>query len=41
MYANEDTRELAPDARAAVVELFERGGRAGLLPAGCRAEFAD
>ncbi len=41
MYANEDTRAFAPDARAAVEELFARGARAGLLPKGARAEFAD
>jgi 1,4-dihydroxy-6-naphthoate synthase len=41
MYANEDTRAFAPDARAAVVELFRRGVDAGLLPAGARVEFAD
>jgi 1,4-dihydroxy-6-naphthoate synthase len=40
MYANEDTRSFAPDARAAVLELFRRGVRAGLLPQGARVEFA-
>jgi 1,4-dihydroxy-6-naphthoate synthase len=40
MYANEDTRSFAPDARAAVLELFRRGVRAGLLPPGARVEFA-
>jgi predicted solute-binding protein len=41
MYANEDTRGFAPDARAAVDELFARGARAGLLAPGARADFAD
>jgi len=40
MYANEDTRNFASDARAAVAELFERGARAGVLPPGARAEFS-
>jgi 1,4-dihydroxy-6-naphthoate synthase len=40
MYANEDTRSFAPDARAAVLELFRRGVRAGLLPEGAHVEFA-
>jgi 1,4-dihydroxy-6-naphthoate synthase len=40
MYANEDTRSFAPDARAAVLELIRRGVRAGLLPPGARVEFA-
>jgi 1,4-dihydroxy-6-naphthoate synthase len=40
MYANEDTRDLAPDARAAIVELFARGTRAGLLPPGAKVELA-
>jgi 1,4-dihydroxy-6-naphthoate synthase len=40
MYANEDTREFAPDARAAVEELFRRGGDAGLLPVGATVQFA-
>jgi 1,4-dihydroxy-6-naphthoate synthase len=40
MYANEDTRSFAPDARTAVDELFTRGAKAGLLPPGARAEFA-
>jgi 1,4-dihydroxy-6-naphthoate synthase len=40
MYANEDTREFAPDARRGVDELFTRAVRAGLLPEGSRAEFA-
>jgi 1,4-dihydroxy-6-naphthoate synthase len=41
MYANEDTREFAADARAAVDELFARGARAGLVAPGARADFAD
>jgi 1,4-dihydroxy-6-naphthoate synthase len=41
MYANEDTRRFAPDVRKAVEELFARGVRAGLLPEGSRADFAD
>jgi 1,4-dihydroxy-6-naphthoate synthase len=32
MYANEDTRALAADARAAVIALFRRAHAAGLLP---------
>jgi 1,4-dihydroxy-6-naphthoate synthase len=40
MYANEDTVAFAPDARAAVRELFERGAHAGLLPAGASVQFA-
>jgi len=40
MYANEDTRSFAPDARRAVEELFVRAARVGLLPAGARADFA-
>ncbi len=40
MYANEDTRELAPDVLTAVRELFARGAQAGLLPEGVRIEVA-
>jgi 1,4-dihydroxy-6-naphthoate synthase len=40
MYANEDTRSFAPDARAAVEELFSRAARAGMLPPDTRVEFA-
>lgn len=40
MYANEDTRSFAPDARVAVEELFARGVKAGLLPSGAKVEFA-
>lgn len=32
MYANDDTREMRPDARAAVTELFRRGTVAGVVP---------
>jgi len=41
MYANEDTRALAPDVRAAMEELFARGRRAGLVPDGARVEVAS
>jgi 1,4-dihydroxy-6-naphthoate synthase len=34
MYANDDTRAMAPDACRAIDVLFERAERAGLLPAG-------
>lgn len=40
MYANEDTRTMAPDARQAIDVLFERAARAGLLPAGCEVAWA-
>jgi 1,4-dihydroxy-6-naphthoate synthase len=40
MYANEDTRAMADDARRAVDELFARASRAGLLPAGCLVQWA-
>jgi 1,4-dihydroxy-6-naphthoate synthase len=40
MYANEDSRSFAPDARAAVIELFARASRAGLLAPDARVEFA-
>jgi 1,4-dihydroxy-6-naphthoate synthase len=40
MYANEDTRELAPDSRQAIDELFRRGRAAGLLPDDATADFA-
>jgi 1,4-dihydroxy-6-naphthoate synthase len=40
MYANEDTRSFAPDARAAVEELFARAARAGMLPPDAHVEFA-
>jgi 1,4-dihydroxy-6-naphthoate synthase len=40
MYANEDTRTMAPDVRQAIDVLFERAARAGLLPAGCQVTWA-
>jgi len=40
MYANDDTRAMASDARRAVEVLFERAAKAGLLPAGCRIDWA-
>ncbi len=40
MYANEDTRAMAPDVRQATTVLFERAAQAGLLPAGCPVEWA-
>jgi 1,4-dihydroxy-6-naphthoate synthase len=40
MYANEDTRAMAPDARRAIEVLFDRAAKAGLLPAGCRIDWA-
>jgi 1,4-dihydroxy-6-naphthoate synthase len=40
MYANEDTRAMAPDVRAAVAELFKRGGTKGLVPQGVEPEFS-
>jgi 1,4-dihydroxy-6-naphthoate synthase len=40
MYANEDTRTMAPDARQAIDVLFERAAQARLLPAGCRVTWA-
>ncbi len=40
MYANADTACFAPDARAAVDELFKRASSAGLIPPDIRAEFA-
>ncbi len=41
MYANQDTLELATDARTAVAELFGRAVNAGLLPQAVHVEFAD
>jgi len=32
MYANEDTRVMAPDVRRAIEVLFDRAAKAGLLP---------
>ena len=40
MYANQDTREMAPDVRCAIEVLFERAAKAGLLPAGCSVDWA-
>jgi 1,4-dihydroxy-6-naphthoate synthase len=40
MYANQDTLELAPDAREAVAELFRRAVKAGLLARTPKVEFA-
>ena len=40
MYANEDTRVMAPDVRRAIEVLFDRAAKAGLLPADCAIEFA-
>lgn len=40
MYANEDTRGMKEDVRAAVAELFKRGASRGLLPAGATPELA-
>jgi 5,8-dihydroxy-2-naphthoate synthase len=40
MYANEDTLDLAPDARRAIEELFARGRAAGLLDANATLELA-
>ena len=40
MYANDDTRSMAPDVRQAIDVLFARAATAGLLPAGCRVTWA-
>lgn len=40
MYANEDTRAMAPDVRRAIDVLFARAAAAGLMPAGVRVEWA-
>jgi 1,4-dihydroxy-6-naphthoate synthase len=40
MYANEDTRAMAPDVRHAIEVLFERAAKAGLLPPGCPIDWA-
>ena len=40
MYANDDTRAMAPDARVAIEVLFDRAAQAGLLPAGGKIEWA-
>jgi 1,4-dihydroxy-6-naphthoate synthase len=40
MYANDDTRSMAPDVRQAIDVLFKRATAAGLLPAGCEVAWA-
>jgi 1,4-dihydroxy-6-naphthoate synthase len=40
MYANQDTRSMAPDARRAIEVLFNRAAKAGLLPAGLSVDWA-
>jgi 1,4-dihydroxy-6-naphthoate synthase len=40
MYANDDTRAMAPDAREAIEVLFTRAAAAGLLPIGSHVEWA-
>jgi 1,4-dihydroxy-6-naphthoate synthase len=40
MYANDDTRAMAPDVRQAIDVLFGRAAAAGLLPANCRVDWA-
>ena len=40
MYANDDTRTMAPDVRQAIDVLFDRAATAGLLPAGCKVAWA-
>jgi 1,4-dihydroxy-6-naphthoate synthase len=40
MYANEDTRQMAPDARRAIDVLFERARAAGLIEGGVSVEWA-
>jgi 1,4-dihydroxy-6-naphthoate synthase len=40
MYANEDTRVMAPDVRAAIDELFRRAAAAGLMSGGVKVEWA-
>ena len=40
MYANDDTRAMAPDARRAIDVLFSRATAAGLLHARCAVEWA-
>jgi 1,4-dihydroxy-6-naphthoate synthase len=40
MYANQDTRAIAPDARRAIEVLFDRAAKAGLLPAGISIDWA-
>jgi 1,4-dihydroxy-6-naphthoate synthase len=40
MYANADTRTMAPDVRQAIDVLFDRASAAGLLPSGCQVAWA-
>jgi 1,4-dihydroxy-6-naphthoate synthase len=40
MYANEDTRIMAPDVRNAVDVLFARAAQADLMPARCQVDWA-
>jgi 1,4-dihydroxy-6-naphthoate synthase len=40
MYANDDTRAMAPDVRRAIDVLFGLAAAAGLLPAGCEVAWA-
>jgi 1,4-dihydroxy-6-naphthoate synthase len=40
MYANDDTRAMAPDVRQAIDVLFGRAAAAGLLPSGCKVAWA-
>lgn len=40
MYANADTRTMAPDVREAIDVLFDRAAVAGLLPSGCEVAWA-
>ena len=40
MYANDDTRTMAPDVRQAIDVLFGLAAAAGLLPAGCEVAWA-
>jgi 5,8-dihydroxy-2-naphthoate synthase len=40
MYANEDTREMAPDVRRAIEVLFERARAAGLMDGGGKVEWS-
>lgn len=40
MYANEDTRAMAPDVRTAIDVLFARAASAGLLPDGGKVDWA-
>jgi 1,4-dihydroxy-6-naphthoate synthase len=40
MYANDDTRAMAPDVRQAIDVLFRRAAAAGLLPRGCDVAWA-